>query len=474
MGQLDQWWLWRGAQSAIFYYVSCGPCYSAAYQRKRRKQALKDKKEKEQLQTEQPGMYHHPAPFEINPHWQEEITLGPGPPPRRNRNRTRDSKDTAPRNISTAGTQSTLGSLASSSTDLGPQQNPSHALGSQSWHKKKYGRPDEEFVNEADEDEHDDQLFGPSKKSASGWSIGKPEAAYGAARAPPINDLHPPVVSTPPSQWKDRRWMMAPPPSAKFMQGKKGVTNVSRSASRLDEQRNASSQEVALMPSPMLHPAMDDKPKGHSLEVPDAHSVISRASSARYSSRGERSDSFTTPTKNAAERRMRGSRKARPPPVRVDGSSSDDSDFTDYDIPIAKPKPVRQKNSVRAKRAPAVQPVAAARIEREDKNTIEPGSPTLSARSVETASPVGSPNIRALSSLTNTSTNTTAITRPGASPPIGPDLAVKTTRGAVKMPLPENDSKEVLALDDDVNIEELWLGERNWDGSQIKRWSTEF
>lgn len=171
------------------------------------------------MQIAQPDLYQHPAPFEINPYWQEEMTLGPGPPPRRNRGRTANSDRTAKtdktdtsRTLTTAGTQSTMDSLGSSSISLGPVQDPSHLLGGHGWNRKRYQRPDEEFLENIEE--HD--------------PIAKPKPSYFTARAPPVNDLHPPVVSTLPSNWEDRKWMKAKPPSAAFMEGKKGVTYVKK------------------------------------------------------------------------------------------------------------------------------------------------------------------------------------------------------------------------------------------------------
>lgn len=182
------------------------------------------------MQIEQPDLYQHPAPFEINPYWQEEMTLGPGPPPRRNRGRTANSDKTAKtdktdtsRTLTTAGTQSTLDSKGSSSISLGPAQDSSQLLGGQGWNRKRYQRPDEEYLENIEE-------HGP---------VTKPKPTYFTARAPPVNDLHPPVVSTLPSNWEDRKWMKAKPPSAAFMEGKKGVTYVKKKSDSASPKQSA-------------------------------------------------------------------------------------------------------------------------------------------------------------------------------------------------------------------------------------------
>jgi len=53
---------------------------------------------------------------------------------------------------------------------------------------------------------------------------------YSAPRNPPVNDYHPPVVSSKPAHKDALRWMLQPPPPAKVMEGKVPVT---RSASML-------------------------------------------------------------------------------------------------------------------------------------------------------------------------------------------------------------------------------------------------
>lgn len=74
--------------------------------------------------------------------------------------------------------------------------------------------------------------------------------SYYSARAPPVNDLHPPVVSLPSPDVADNRWMLQPPPRASVMAGKERATHRSRSGSgassrvELSLQRQLSSRQL--------------------------------------------------------------------------------------------------------------------------------------------------------------------------------------------------------------------------------------
>lgn len=56
---------------------------------------------------------------------------------------------------------------------------------------------------------------------------------YATSRNPPVNEYHPPVVSTPPLNVIETRWMLQPPPSAKVMAGKERVESSHSNVSRL-------------------------------------------------------------------------------------------------------------------------------------------------------------------------------------------------------------------------------------------------
>lgn len=78
---LTESWFWRGTQSAIFYYASCTPWVEYKHGKKRKRQAAKARKERnEDTIYMQPGVVRQPAPFQTNEEWAQEIVEGPGPP----------------------------------------------------------------------------------------------------------------------------------------------------------------------------------------------------------------------------------------------------------------------------------------------------------------------------------------------------------------------------------------------------------
>ncbi|KAJ4296895.1 hypothetical protein N0V90_006943 [Kalmusia sp. IMI 367209] len=244
-------WLMRGIQSAIFHYASCAPCTGYMYKKQRRKDAKQARKARSKLQEEQPELYHHPEPTGTNPYWQEEIFMGPGPPPRRAR-RTNTGNTRA---TTTAGTQDSVTSQAGSSIDVnrpGEVRLSEDSLDGDNWNRKRYQREDEDLWGFSD-------AVVPLQPTVSGSSIGvtgltRPSTSrsgsYYSARAPPVNDLHPPVVSLPSAHPSNNQWMLQPPPKASVMSGKERATLRSRSGSgassrvELSLQRQVSAKQL--------------------------------------------------------------------------------------------------------------------------------------------------------------------------------------------------------------------------------------
>ena len=225
-------WFWRGFQSAIFYYVSCAPCSKLAYQRRRRKENKRAKAERELSEAEN-GSYVHPQPFEVNPYWQEEIELGPGPPERKavragkgkpeKRVKSRKSVNATPLRIDAA--RSTPGTgVSSADTVVGSDVPDLQRNSDEDWNKKRYQREDEILWGLENQDT-DSTGTAPLSRPASGSRY-----QY-FARNPAINDLHPPVVSTHPTNRTETRWMLQPPPRAKIMDGKQRADTANRSRS---------------------------------------------------------------------------------------------------------------------------------------------------------------------------------------------------------------------------------------------------
>lgn len=194
-------WLYRGAQSAVFYYATCTPCAMSIDQRKRRKEAARSQRLKQKsdfdIVTDQPRPFPQPTPFSTNEGWRAEIALGPGPPARRGHRHN-------------------------------PRTNSWNTDQSAQIRKDKSGslmQPFGERLNWMRYQREDEPLWGQEVRGSSiGFSGGgradpNEPAKYYAARVPPVNDLHPPIVSGPRSR-AETRWMLQPPPSARVMAGK--------------------------------------------------------------------------------------------------------------------------------------------------------------------------------------------------------------------------------------------------------------
>ncbi|KAF2855849.1 hypothetical protein T440DRAFT_165076 [Plenodomus tracheiphilus IPT5] len=227
-------WFMRGVQSAVFHYASCAPCTGYTDGRKRRRDAKHARKAREKLMLEEPDTYHHPEPTGTNPYWGEEIAMGPGPPPRRARRAGTGST----RCVTTAGTQSSAVSKVGSSIDGERKEDvrlSDDTVEDDNWNRKRYQREDEELWG------HDEPPI-PLQQTGTGSSVGvvgfqlrRPatsrSGSYYSVRAPPVNELHPPVVSLPSPDPSENRWMLQPPPKASVMAGKERATNMSRSHS---------------------------------------------------------------------------------------------------------------------------------------------------------------------------------------------------------------------------------------------------
>ncbi|CAN9198430.1 unnamed protein product [Alternaria alternata] len=232
-------WFMRGVQSAVFHYASCAPCTGYSDGRKRRKAAKAARKVREKLELEQPDAYHHPEPTGTNIYWQEEIAMGPGPPPRRAR-RTNTATTGSTRGMPTRGTQSSALSNGGSSIDVDHAGNTRLSDDTlddddETWNHKRYQREDEDLWGHDEPSINLEQTMTGSSVGGAGYQIRRPvtstSGSYYTARAPPVNDLHPPVVSLPSPDPIDNRWMLQPPPKASVMAGKERASNRSRSGS---------------------------------------------------------------------------------------------------------------------------------------------------------------------------------------------------------------------------------------------------
>ncbi|PSR99353.1 hypothetical protein BD289DRAFT_342970, partial [Coniella lustricola] len=256
-------------RSVWFYYIACTPCRRVGHRRDIRKEAKRERVIKARLEMEQPGLYRHPNPENTNQYWMEDINMGPSLPKRG------VSQNTSQRKLKSSGTEATDRTNGASSprdrqTSIGSSTHFHSAETASSptvvaedyeirttlsmsvtdsqdldWNRKRYEREDEELWGHQMANKAGQRLREVITKGRDTagrlFETGRPPREreiteddrsnfYGTPRNPPVNDYHPPVVSSRPSSRNEYRWMMQPPPPAKVMEGK---VPVSRSASQV-------------------------------------------------------------------------------------------------------------------------------------------------------------------------------------------------------------------------------------------------
>ncbi|EED24329.1 conserved hypothetical protein [Talaromyces stipitatus ATCC 10500] len=249
-------WLARGVQSAIFYYATCTPCAAAEDRRRRKKEAIRTQREQAKsavIVTDQPRLFPQPTPFSTNVGWMEEIALGPGPPARRHRARNCQN-DGLPR-LSSTSSMTVEGSVLSGGREKVTSL-------SEKLHWSRFQREDEILWGEEEDNTVQGSSVGISGRARAGTGHSN---KYYIARAPPVNDLHPPIVSGPTSR-AETRWMLQPPPSAKVMAGKArhDVSRESRGSSirrrsRIDMKIKESDEEEEMIQEGQLS-SITDRP----------------------------------------------------------------------------------------------------------------------------------------------------------------------------------------------------------------------
>ncbi|KAK6200841.1 hypothetical protein LQW54_009505 [Pestalotiopsis sp. IQ-011] len=375
-------------QSAIFYICACTPCAQARDHRQSKKQAIKDREEKQRIQTENPHLYHQPDPFNTNPYWNEEIMMGPSLP---NKKSSQNSKNPSQRALNSAGRESrstTASSIAVETTQIGssptvvPEDYTEATLSktwSEDWNKKRYQREDEELWGRGERTEFSTGHRLMDAIKHAGTSAGRmldvlealakePKEVtptdradfYAPAKNPPVNEYHPPIVSQRPRNKDAAKWMLQPPPSAKVMEGK---VPVSRSASQ-------ASRRTAASGGPPLGRQVQEKmidAKLRSGELPTEIELVLAARNIEHqrrntsSSRGARSQrsarsrSLSMESSEASDELMKQKRRsrARTPITPVD-DSSDDEEFY-------RGSPVSETVPVRAARRPKLETIKSSR-----------------------------------------------------------------------------------------------------------------
>ncbi|KAG4437387.1 hypothetical protein IFR05_007112 [Cadophora sp. M221] len=327
-------------QSVAFYILSCSTCAKISHRRKAKIQAKRERAEKHELETEQPGLYRHPSPFSTNPYWTEEIMLGPGPPPKKggSKNASQRALNTARQGSSYAGSTAMSSETPSSPTAV----TEGSRISGDGWNRKRYQREDEALWG------HD--IPGPGQRimdaiAKAGSSAGRllegrlsksgplredeSPSPYYLARNPPVNDLHPPVVSTAPASRDETRWMLQPPPPAKVMEGKERV-NRNRAGSNGSSRRGNDGPPLSRQVTERLVDA-----KLQRGEMPYEEARL-RAESKTKSQppraqppRRTRSVSLESTDSSDTVRR----RKQKPPPISVSSSDKSSRNIVEH-IPV--------------------------------------------------------------------------------------------------------------------------------------------
>lgn len=381
-------------QSVLFYVVACTPCAKVRHRKKAKVQAKKERLEKARLEAEQPDLYRHPDPFNTNPYWSEEIMMGPALP---KKGKARNDANKSERGLTSAGVDSGIGtrsSLAISNAGTSasaqdtptpaqprsqtPQSEPTAVASSgeepysptltqtasvstrDDWNLQRYQREDEELWGH--ELSRTGQKLMDALKQASTSAGRFVEAKLGMEKErekhvtdedrqnfyftpknPPVNDYHPPVVSSKPAHRDGHRWMLQPPPSAKVMEGKVPVSRSTSMASM------ASRRTVATSDGPGLGRLVGERAveakirKGETpdearpLSTSNLTKPLSRKTTAGSSARSRsqrtvrsRSHSLSTESEpeGIAEGKPRKRRKprVRPSPIATPQDLSDDDD----------------------------------------------------------------------------------------------------------------------------------------------------
>ncbi|KZF22260.1 hypothetical protein L228DRAFT_149495 [Xylona heveae TC161] len=305
--------LGKGIQSAIFYYISCAPCTKCGHRRKRKQEANRVREERRIMEMEEPELFRQPSPFSTNPHWQEDMTLGPGPPPQRrpkgaSRNGSQRALTAGDSMASSAGLSSRPGDSLQD-IQLGVEQR----LSGENWNRRRYQREDEDLwgsdVNKTiDEDAvsatQTASSVGLSTLSRSGTS--SPVHAY-TARNPPLNDYHPPVVSSPPTNRNEMKWMLQPPPNARIMNGKERATTRSRSGSGASSQRVRDTSLSRQVGEKILEEKVRRGEKPESLALAASRETL------------HTTDSRSLAGSERSSLRQSSRRKPKPPQISIDG-----------------------------------------------------------------------------------------------------------------------------------------------------------
>lgn len=163
--------------------------------------------------------------------------MGPGPPQRKQREQKEREREQerqrGNRGLATGGVgSSAVTGTSSADTVIGSEaaegrETEQERNSGEGWNRRRYQREDEMLwgINV-----DDNTRKGTPKAGRSRAGTASSAGSYKYGINPAVNDLHPPIVSTRPTNKNEMRWMLQPPPPARVMAGKEPA-NRSRSGS---------------------------------------------------------------------------------------------------------------------------------------------------------------------------------------------------------------------------------------------------
>ncbi|CAG7564605.1 unnamed protein product [Fusarium equiseti] len=331
-------------QSVVFYVLACTPCAQIRHRQKASEQSKREREEKARVVGLQPDVYQHPSPFNTNPYWQEEISMGPSLP------KKSASKNSSQRGLNSQGADSAF-SVSEQTNNGGSRMNfgasnsviAEHDSLSDDWNRRHgYQREDEELWG------HHKFMDAISKaRDSAGRLI---ESTLGLEKEvteqqrhefyfpknPPVNEYHPPVVSSKAPSRNAHQWMLQPPPSAKVMEGKVPVSRAGSSGSK-SSGRTLVGEDTQL--SRLVHEKLVmeklRKEHGNPTETELIESLFLNRTTPSLSIQRTRSLSFETSDDSLDSGFAKRKTRLRPVAAPPGYDSSDDDSDSDVPVPFS-------------------------------------------------------------------------------------------------------------------------------------------
>ncbi|KAM0305666.1 hypothetical protein HYE67_008396 [Fusarium culmorum] len=392
-------------QSVVFYVLACTPCAQVRHRQKAREQHKREREEKAKVMGEQPAAYQHPSPFNTNPYWQEEISMGPTLP------KKSASKNSSQRGFAREGAGSSAFSVSEQTNNGGSRMNFGASNSviaeddnlSDDWNRRHgYQREDEELWGQWGGQRFKDAIS--KARDSAGRLI---ESTLGLEKEvteqqrhdfyfpknPPVNEYHPPVVSSKAPSRNAHQWMLQPPPSAKVMEGKVPVSRAASSGSK-SSGRTLVGDDTQL--SRLVHEKLVmeklRKEYGNPTETELIESLFLNRTNQSLSIHRTRSLSFDTSDDSLDSGFAKRKTRLRPVGAPPGYDSSDDDSDSDVPAPFTHSSPRRKHSAAQRPKLETIQSTRSATTTRMSSKRSKGSKRQRSTRSKRfsgAASPVG-------------------------------------------------------------------------------------